>query len=528
MQILLVDDDGIILEDLRRSIHWDKLGITQIHTALNASQARHILEDNSIDVIVCDIEMPKESGLELLRWYREWGGTGKFLLLTSFEKFEYATEAVRLRAEDYLMKPFQVKTMELALQKVIGERKRERAMEQVHALGNWMVANTQETRLAVWHQIISGTSGAGYYKRVEQLKGTPFELDFRADYRLVLLKATNLEEDYATYDRKLISFILTNMASDTFSETPENENVLCFELKDSFVLTIVCPDETDAALERKCLSLRHHLGTMLSATITQCILNPRKIEELSTANHHGRQLVEQGTCFYGEVFFENQISASSPDAAPILDVEQMVKLMDEGNKKEIMVRLKKALDARIRSGVLDEFMLKSIHREFQQAIYSHLTSRGIQITLLLDDRMSESILNKAEQSATDFLRCANHLLDRVFTYEKEIAQSRGLVDQINEYIHQHYMENIGRNEIGTAFYLVPEYLAKLYKKKTGRNLKDAINDYRLEQAKLLLRTTVKSVAEIAMAVGFDNISYFSTLFKKSTGITPLEYRRQNP
>lgn len=525
MEILLVDDDAVILEDICRSIHWDKLDIQKIHTAMNAAQARQLLETQGIDVIVCDIEMPKENGLELLRWYREQGGTGKFLLLTSYEKFEYATEAVRLRAEDYLTKPFQVKTMELALQKVIQERKKEIALRQMHTVGNWMVSNAQEARLSFWHQILSGSSGAGYYKRMEQLKGTPLELDTQASYRLVILRATNLEEDYETYNRNLISFILTNMASDIFSETPDNENVVCYEFKDSVSLVIVCPEESDSELQRKCISLRSHLGGVLNAAITQCIMNPRQIDELSDAGHHGRQLMVQGACFYGEVFFENQISESLQESAPILDVEQLARLLDEGNKREIMAAVKKALDARIRTGVLDQFMLKSIYREFQQAAYSHLMSRNIQITLLLDDPMSETILNRAEQSATDLLRCTNHLVDRIFSYEKEVAQSRGLVEQVNEYVHQHYAENIGRNEIGAAFYLVPEYLAKVYKKKTGRNIKDYINDYRTEQAKLLLRTSGKSVAEIAIAVGFDNISYFSTLFKKSTGMTPLEYRR---
>ncbi|MBQ1310903.1 MAG: helix-turn-helix transcriptional regulator, partial [Blautia sp.] len=89
-----------------------------------------------------------------------------------------------------------------------------------------------------------------------------------------------------------------------------------------------------------------------------------------------------------------------------------------------------------------------------------------------------------------------------------------------------YSEEIGRNEIGAAFYLVPEYVAKLYKKKTGKALKDAINDYRLTRAKTLLMTSDRKVSEIAQEVGFDNFSYFSTLFKKSMGMTPNEFRKQ--
>ena len=67
----------------------------------------------------------------------------------------------------------------------------------------------------------------------------------------------------------------------------------------------------------------------------------------------------------------------------------------------------------------------------------------------------------------------------------------------------------------------------MYKKKTGVSLKDYINDYRIQQAKLLLKQSDKQVGEVAADVGFSNLSYFSTLFKKSTGLTPVEYRRRS-
>ena len=66
----------------------------------------------------------------------------------------------------------------------------------------------------------------------------------------------------------------------------------------------------------------------------------------------------------------------------------------------------------------------------------------------------------------------------------------------------------------------------MYKKKTGIALKDAINDYRIQQARYLLTHSDKQVGEVAADVGFGNLSYFSTLFKKSTGMTPVEYRKQ--
>ena len=207
-------------------------------------------------------------------------------------------------------------------------------------------------------------------------------------------------------------------------------------------------------------------------------------------------------------------------------MEQLEDFLAVKDKKGFLSYLKKELEIRVKAKALDANMLKTMIREVNQVIYVHLAEQGIQISLLLNDALSLQMSAKADQSAADMIRYENYLLDKVFAYEAELEKSKGLIQQINEYIHQHYAENLTRSEIGTEFYLVPEYLAKMYKKKTGIALKDYINDYRIQQAKQMLAHSDKQVGEVAVDVGFGNLSYFSTLFKKSTGMTPVEYRKQ--
>ena len=527
MRILLVDDDPIILEDIRSSIHWEKLGIHCVFTAFDTAQARDILSKEPVDIIVCDIELPQESGLDLLRWYRQQPWDGQFLLLTSYAKFEYATQALQLRAEAYLTKPFNVETMEIALQKAVQNRREALAQAQANALGQWIVGNIRETHLSVWHQLLSGSTATSYQHLIQRLRKTPLEIDMDASYRLVLSKVTNLEEDLETYGNELLTFMLQNIQSETFSGAPENQNVLSYNYPGCYLLVAVCPDGPDGDFRRKCTSLQHHFSKLLTATVTFCIMNPCKIADFHQVFQQGTHLLNQCVAFYGETFFEYQSEDYLQDRAPILKMQQLAEYLEAGNKREFMTYLKKVLDARVQSAVLDARMLKSIHREIQQAMYSHMSKQGIQISLLINDSLSESLAAKSDRSALDLLRSTDYFLDKLFAYEQDLARSRSLIDNINSYIHSHYAENIGRNEIGAAFYLVPEYLSKLYKKSTGVNLKDYINDYRMEQAKKLLQSSKKTVGEIAADVGFDNLSYFSTLFKKNTGMTPLEYRRQH-
>ena len=238
------------------------------------------------------------------------------------------------------------------------------------------------------------------------------------------------------------------------------------------------------------------------------------------------QVQEHNVLFCGEAFLESQIDLDSRGAVSVLDLEEMKRLLELRDKRALLEYLKRGLEDKIRLHALNAQMLGIINLEFQQAVYTYLANRGIQISCLFRDEVSTHIAGRAEQSVVDLIRWAGYIVDKAFEYEEEIPRSQTLIERIHGYIHEHYQEEIGRNEIGAEFHLVPEYLARLYKRKTGKNLKDYINEYRIEQAKFLLKTSEMLVSDIASEVGIDNFSYFSTLFKRSTGRSPNEYRRQ--
>jgi YesN/AraC family two-component response regulator len=97
-------------------------------------------------------------------------------------------------------------------------------------------------------------------------------------------------------------------------------------------------------------------------------------------------------------------------------------------------------------------------------------------------------------------------------------------DKISSYIEAHYAENITRDGLAAHLFISPNHLSKVFKEKIGQGLTDYVNGVRLRKAKELLAGSALNVSEVAARVGFDNFSYFSTLFRKSTGISPSDYR----
>ena len=112
MRVLLVDDEVTMLNILGKVIHWRELGINYLYKAKNAGEAKQILQSEPIDIVICDIEMPRESGLELISWIQELYPDVVNIILTAHADFNYARNAISLGVYRYLLKPVSFEEME--------------------------------------------------------------------------------------------------------------------------------------------------------------------------------------------------------------------------------------------------------------------------------------------------------------------------------------------------------------------------------------------------------------------------------
>lgn len=104
-QILIVDDEVHAVKGIRSGMDWNRLGITAVFTAYTVRQAKELFEREHIDIMLCDIEMPQASGLELTKWVRERYPKTETIFLTCHADFKYAKQALQLGSLDYILKP---------------------------------------------------------------------------------------------------------------------------------------------------------------------------------------------------------------------------------------------------------------------------------------------------------------------------------------------------------------------------------------------------------------------------------------
>ena len=128
MKLLLVDDELTMIQIMEKAIDWKKEGIQKIFVAYNADEARDILASSEIDIMICDIEMPGESGLELIKWMQDMYPEVICIILTGYPDFNYARSAISLGVYQYLLKPVAFEELESVVRSAI-----ERAEENMAA-----------------------------------------------------------------------------------------------------------------------------------------------------------------------------------------------------------------------------------------------------------------------------------------------------------------------------------------------------------------------------------------------------------
>ncbi len=134
MKILLVDDEVIALRALKKRVDWVKYGFTEVFDARNIDAAKEILRQEKIDLILCDIEMAGENGLDLVGYVKESYPDMHSVMLTCHAEFSYAQQAIRYGAEDYILKPIDYEELDVLLQRISSEIRNEAHQEKIENL----------------------------------------------------------------------------------------------------------------------------------------------------------------------------------------------------------------------------------------------------------------------------------------------------------------------------------------------------------------------------------------------------------
>lgn len=171
-------------------------------------------------------------------------------------------------------------------------------------------------------------------------------------------------------------------------------------------------------------------------------------------------------------------------------------------------------------------ILKKMQNDLLQSMYVLLKEHGIQAHLLFDDPESLKRFHLSLLTVSYFLEWSRHLIAKTCQMIQFSKNDQSLVKQAEQYIKQNLETIIGCKEVASQMYLTPDYLSRLFKEEKGITLQKYIHQEKIEKAKHLLATTNLSISIVAQLTGFTHFSHFSMTFRKATGLSPADYRKQ--
>ncbi|MFD0620543.1 response regulator [Paenibacillus sp. GCM10027629] len=531
---LIVDDESHAVRGIQAGVRWEQLNIATVHVAYNIRQAREIFESHPVHVMVCDIEMPQGSGLDLLAWVREQYPRTETIFLTCHADFSYAKQALQLGSFDYMLKPVDYEELENVLEKALDKIRKDQeivAFEEIyrHYYKLWE-AHQPMVMERFWqdliHQAIPSTP--------DQVKAylEKQNIRFHASMRFlpVLIQVQRWHKELSSREERIMEYALQNAAEEQIARNVRQAMVVSIGARKLLaVIPVELPGTpTPAAMEEQC---KAYIGACsgffycdLCCYIGEAVLP----HEMLGMVHELQKLDANNVTRTNEMFVLNKMKKSG---GPILlpQMKEWAEMMKQGTKHKLLAEVTRYLDSlrHVEGGINAEW-LHIFYQDFMQMIFFVLHVKGVQAHQVF----SKSLLTEKPEAALRSLKALQEwvefVIEAAMNHMHSALENKSIVEKVKQYI----AENIGqqalsRKDIANYVYLNPDYLTRLFKKETGMSLSDYMQQQRIECAKELLTTTVNSISDIALTSGYSNLSYFSTIFKRATRMNPIEFRKHS-
>lgn len=523
MTVLLVDDQISILSGLISGLDWDALNITTIRTATNAQTAREILQAEDIDILLCDIEMPGENGLSLLRWARQQGYGFVCIFLTSHADFLYAKEAIQLECFDYILQPARYDNIQATIARAITRVANTNAEKTLQAYGAIAKNNT----LSLFQNLFSDWSigkklSIPALRRILHQLGQ--EIQLTDECFVIWGHLLNWRKD--PWPTQEWQFAINNIITEVYTQT--DYRILSFTIDFTsigwFVYTSrgCFSDDKDILqpLQTAYESITRYFPCSFAFYVSPVIL-------LKQLNTQSKPLL--GAKLNNVLNKSGIFPLSGQDRHPVtvwsLHTEQLMRwstLLENGGGLIAEEEILQSLDRAAASGQLNRSSLHIFWIQLQQIILNTLWKAETGTDAIFRE------LEKGEKAQSlPELKAAIHGIITRFSENPNPSDTKpNIIEKIKNYVEDHLNETLNVNEVAESLFMNADYLSRIFKSETGMSLKEYIIKRKMETAQILLKTTTLPISIIASKFGYDNFSYFSQAYRKVMGVSPTAERKQ--
>lgn len=522
-KILIVDDERHIRNGIISIIDWNSMECEVIKDCANGLEAVEYLKSSEVDIVICDIKMPGMNGLEVAEYVKLNIPKTKVILLTAYSDFNNAQLAIKHNVSEYVVKTEFIDELPSAIEKVkkaiIEQREKENNVEVLR-----MILNEKQQDLK--------------YKFFTELAEDMLTDKEEIKEKLQEYKLHNKSYCVINYETTLLTSFFSSEYNHEYRDIKVINNFINMVFKDyeynivkmhrNLGMIILYWNDTNLQVSKVEILLKdvnNMVNQFTNYSIKFSISDKHEgVENLSKAYKEAllalSKVYSSNAKFYLNTYKkQDDILTNNSES-----VEDLKSLMNYGSLEEIEKSLVNIFKSFSNSSLSLEQVKTKMILLFSASLAAFENYNIVQHNLKEQETIIYQKINESKSLQSIFevsLFIAEHILD----ISKNNESSKSLiVREANKYIRENYNKNISLNTIAGYLHVNNSYLSRLYKKETGDTLVEALNRYRIEIAKKLLKRPSSKIFEVGIEVGIEDPAYFTHVFTKYCGCSPKEYK----
>ncbi|RGS73080.1 response regulator [Blautia obeum] len=542
LKIFLAEDEVVVRETIKRMIPWEKLGFELVGEAADGEMALPLLIRQQPDLLITDIKMPFMDGLTLARLAKKEIPGLKVVILSGYDDFNYAKQAIGIGVEDYLLKPITKNALIERLSEIRSRYEHEKTQKEYYEkFQREMQAYEKNSSRDFFEALVGGSMDMmEVYKRAEKLG-----LDIVAEAYNVLIFTMNCDEDfsgqrdeYSSWEAEslelLENFFAGHSSAMLFRSNIFSYGVLLKGQRETIEEnTRACVDEIRKILSRQDgrrewflavgqsverLSQIQKSYHTASRAFSQRYLYDENIlyyDEMETMEHPGGQAETEDNAYLQKV----DVNALNPAI--------LQKFLSNGLQEETENFVKDYFYA-----IGQEPMESLVFRNYvilnvRFSVISFIKGLGCD-TNEMESADTEEVLAESGKNMESAIAYAKKMISQAIEIRDQNSgnKNRSILKTAVDFIDSHYMdEEISLNTVANVANVSSNHFSALFSQNMGQTFIEYLTTLRMNKAKELLRCTGMRSSEIAGEIGYKDAHYFSYLFKKTQGMTPSDYRK---
>ena len=542
LKIFLAEDEVIVRETIKRMIPWEELGFELVGEAADGEMALPLLIRQNPDLLITDIKMPFMDGLTIAKLAKKELPELKIVILSGYDDFNYAKQAISIGVEEYLLKPITKNALIERLSEIRSRYEHEKTQKEYYEkFQREMQVYEKNSNRDFFEALVCGSMDMmEVYKKAEKLG-----LDIVAEAYNILIFTMNSEEDfsgqkegYSEWEAEslemLEDFFSDNTSAMLFRCNIFSYGVLIKGQKETIdENTRSCIDEIKKILDRK--EQKRQWFVAVGESVERLSQLQKSYHSASRAFSQ-RYLYGENILYYDEMELMEHRSgqADTNDNAYLKNVD-----VNALNPAILQKFLSNGLQEETENFVKDYFyaigqepMESLVFRNYvilnvRFSVLSFLKSLGCD-TEEMEPENTEEILAESGKNIESAITYAKKMISQAITIRDQNSgnKNRSILKTAVDFIDEHYMdEDISLNTAANVANVSSNHFSALFSQNMGQTFIEYLTTLRMNKAKELLRCTGMRSSEIAGEVGYKDAHYFSYLFKKTQGMTPSEYRK---